>query len=75
MFGLTESPTIAGGRVPLRFELLSPAMRPVAVTQDIASFWQGGYRDVRRDPRGRYPKHPWPEDPAHAPPSRPGRVR
>ncbi len=63
MFGLLETPRLAGGRVPLIFHLLSPAQRPVAVTQDLASFWANAYADVRRDLRGRYPRHPWPEDP------------
>lgn len=60
-FGLTESPRIAGRRV--QFHLLSPAQRPVAVTDDLASFWAGPYQGVRKDMRGRYPKHAWPEDP------------
>lgn len=68
MFGLHESPTVAG--VPLLVHLLSPAGRPVAVTADLASFWRDGYRDVRAQLRGRYPKHPWPEDPAAAEPTR-----
>jgi ATP-dependent helicase HrpB len=63
MFGLTETPRLAGGRVPLTIHLLSPAQRPVAVTQDLASFWKNAYADVRKDLRGRYPRHPWPEDP------------
>lgn len=62
IFGLTESPSIAGRRV--QFHLLSPAQRPVAVTDDLASFWAGPYQGVRKDMRGRYPKHAWPEDPA-----------
>ena len=62
VFGLTESPSIAGRRV--QFHLLSPAQRPVAVTDDLASFWAGPYQGVRKDMRGRYPKHAWPEDPA-----------
>lgn len=61
VFGLTESPKIAGRRV--QFHLLSPAQRPVAVTDDLASFWAGPYQGVRKDMRGRYPKHAWPEDP------------
>ncbi|MEV6023216.1 ATP-dependent helicase HrpB [Streptomyces sp. NPDC052036] len=68
MFGLQESPTIAG--VPVLVHLLSPAGRPVAVTADLASFWRDGYRTVRAELRGRYPKHPWPEDPASAEPTR-----
>jgi len=54
------------GRVPLLVHLLSPARRPVQVTRDLAGFWQTSYFDVRKDLRGRYPKHPWPEDPASA---------
>ncbi|MEU1512673.1 ATP-dependent helicase HrpB [Streptomyces sp. NPDC005811] len=68
MFGLQESPRIAG--VPLLVHLLSPAGRPAAVTADLASFWKDGYRGVRAELRGRYPKHPWPEDPAGAEPTR-----
>lgn len=66
MFGLTETPRLAGGRVPLTIHLLSPAQRPVAVTQDLASFWQNAYAEVRKDLRGRYPRHPWPDDPLTA---------
>jgi len=66
MFGLTETPRLAGGRVPLTIHLLSPAQRPVAVTQDLASFWKNAYAEVRKDLRGRYPRHPWPEDPLTA---------
>ncbi|MFC9165032.1 ATP-dependent helicase HrpB [Streptomyces fungicidicus] len=68
MFGLQESPRVAG--VPLLVHLLSPAGRPAAVTADLASFWRDGYRGVRAELRGRYPKHPWPEDPATAEPTR-----
>ncbi|MFK0059588.1 ATP-dependent helicase HrpB [Streptomyces werraensis] len=68
MFGLQESPTVAG--VPLLVHLLSPAGRPAAVTADLASFWRDGYQQVRAELRGRYPKHPWPEDPAAARPTR-----
>ncbi|MGP3950630.1 ATP-dependent RNA helicase [Streptomyces sp. 7N604] len=70
LFGLQETPRIAGGRVPLLVHLLSPAGRPAAVTADLASFWRDGYRSVRAELRGRYPKHPWPEDPASAEPTR-----
>ncbi|MEU9226376.1 ATP-dependent helicase HrpB [Streptomyces massasporeus] len=68
MFGLHESPRVAG--VPLLVHLLSPAGRPAAVTADLASFWRDGYKGVRAELRGRYPKHPWPEDPAAAEPTR-----
>ncbi|MER5829571.1 ATP-dependent helicase HrpB [Streptomyces sp. NPDC002130] len=68
MFGLQESPRVAG--VPLLVHLLSPAGRPAAVTADLASFWRDGYKGVRAELRGRYPKHPWPEDPATAEPTR-----
>ncbi|MCW7943135.1 ATP-dependent helicase [Streptomyces hygroscopicus] len=68
MFGLQESPRISG--VPVVVHLLSPAGRPAAVTADLASFWRDGYRAVRAELRGRYPKHPWPEDPAAAEPTR-----
>ncbi|MFZ5723374.1 MAG: ATP-dependent helicase HrpB [Pseudomonadota bacterium] len=70
MFGATQTPAVAGGRVPLTLHLLSPAQRPVAVTRNLVTFWQQGYPDVRRDLRGRYPKHPWPEDPLSAVPQR-----
>ncbi|MDT0569612.1 ATP-dependent helicase HrpB [Streptomyces sp. DSM 3412] len=68
MFGLRESPVLAG--VPVLVHLLSPAGRPAAVTADLASFWRDGYRAVRAELRGRYPRHPWPEDPATAEPTR-----
>ncbi|MFE5492123.1 ATP-dependent RNA helicase [Streptomyces virginiae] len=68
LFGLAQTPRVAG--VPVLVHLLSPAGRPAAVTADLASFWQGGYRAVRAELRGRYPKHPWPEDPATAEPTR-----
>ncbi|WP_438276088.1 ATP-dependent helicase HrpB [Nitrobacter sp.] len=70
LFGLTTHPTIAQGKVPLVLELLSPAHRPVQVTRDLPGFWRGSYAAVRSDLRGRYPRHPWPEDPANAPPTR-----
>ena len=66
LFGLEETPRVGGGRVPVMLHLLSPARRPVQVTQDLAGFWRGAYHEVRKDLRGRYPKHPWPEDPTTA---------
>jgi len=69
LFGLTAHPAIAGGRVPLTLALLSPAHRPIQVTKDLPQFWRGSWRDVRTEMRGRYPRHPWPEDPAVAPPT------
>ena len=66
VFGLSETPTLLAGRVPVTMQLLSPAYRPVQVTRDLVSFWKNGYFDVRRDLRGRYPKHHWPEDPSTA---------
>lgn len=66
-FGLAESPRLLGGTVPVLFHLLSPARRPLAVTDDLTSFWSGPYAQVRAEMRGRYPKHPWPEDPWSAP--------
>ena len=65
-FGWTQTPRLAGGRVPLLLHLLTPARRPAAVTADLASFWAGPYRQVRAELRGRYPKHAWPEDPGSA---------
>jgi ATP-dependent helicase HrpB len=66
MFGATRTPTVLGGQLPVTVHLLTPAGRPAAITQDLAGFWAGSYQDVRRDLRGRYPKHPWPEDPTQA---------
>lgn len=70
LFGLNVHPSIAKGKIPLVLELLSPAHRPVQVTRDLPGFWRGSYAAVRSDLRGRYPRHPWPEDPASAPPTR-----
>ncbi|WP_063058691.1 ATP-dependent helicase HrpB [Nocardia sienata] len=67
VFGWTDTPRLADGRVPIVLHLLSPAQRPVAVTADLTSFWRTGWRGVRADLRGRYPKHAWPEDPATVP--------
>ena len=66
MFGCEETPVIADGAVPLVVHLLSPARRPLQVTQDLASFWRNGYDDVKKEMKGRYPKHPWPDDPLQA---------
>ena len=66
LFGMTETPRVAGGRVPLVIHLLSPAHRPVQVTRDLASFWRTGYFEVKKDLKGRYPKHYWPDDPLQA---------
>jgi ATP-dependent helicase HrpB len=70
MFGGAETPRVGGGRQPVLMHLLSPAGRPVQVTQDLAGFWDGSYRDVKKDMRGRYPKHHWPDDPINAAPTR-----
>jgi len=69
MFGVTEHPAIGPRRLPLRITLLSPAGRPVQVTTDLPGFWAGAYAEVRKDMRGRYPRHPWPEDPTAADPT------
>jgi ATP-dependent helicase HrpB len=70
VFGLDATPRIGNGRIPVTFKLLSPAQRPVQVTRDLAGFWRGSYADVRKDMRGRYPKHYWPENPLEAQPTR-----
>lgn len=69
LFGCSSTPTVLNGELPVTVHLLSPAGRPAAITRDLASFWTTGYRDVRRDLRGRYPRHPWPEDGANATPT------
>jgi ATP-dependent helicase HrpB len=69
IFGLSQTPTIAGGRVPLVIHLLSPARRPVQVTRDLAGFWRTTYFEVRKDLKGRYPRHYWPDDPLVATPT------
>jgi ATP-dependent helicase HrpB len=75
LFGLDRHPTIAAGRVPLVVELLSPAHRPVQVTRDLPGFWRGSYAAVKSDMRGRYPRHPWPDDPLAAPATRRAKPR
>jgi ATP-dependent RNA helicase HrpB len=75
MFGLTATPSIAAGRVALLLKLLSPAGRPVQVTRDLVSFWNRGYHEVKKDLKGRYPKHYWPDDPYAAQPTRRARPR
>ena len=75
LFGLAKHPAIAAGRVPLVLELLSPAHRPVQVTRDLPGFWRGSYADVKTDLRGRYPRHPWPDDPLTAPATRRAKPR
>jgi len=75
LFGLAQHPAIAGGRVPLVIELLSPAHRPVQVTRDLPGFWRGSYGEVKTEMRGRYPKHPWPDDPLTAPATRRAKPR
>lgn len=69
LFGLAAHPTIAAGTVPLILAITSPAGRPIQTTKDLPGFWAGSWRDVAKDMRGRYPKHPWPDDPASAAPT------
>jgi ATP-dependent helicase HrpB len=75
LFGLDRHPAIAAGRVPLVVELLSPAHRPVQVTRDLPGFWRGSYQAVKAEMKGRYPRHPWPDDPLRAPPTRRAKPR
>lgn len=75
MFGLTTTPAVGGGRVPITIELLSPAGRPVQVTRDLVSFWARGYAEVKKELKGRYPKHYWPDDPYQAQPTARARPR
>jgi ATP-dependent helicase HrpB len=75
LFGLDRHPAIAGGRVPLLIELLSPAHRPVQVTRDLPGFWRGSYAAVKAEMKGRYPRHPWPDDPIKAPATRRAKPR
>ena len=69
LFGLNVHPTVAGGRVPLTIAITSPAHRPIQTTRDLPAFWRGSWRDVAKEMRGRYPRHPWPDDPGSAPPT------
>ncbi|MBE0509075.1 MAG: hypothetical protein IBX50_20555, partial [Marinospirillum sp.] len=69
LFGQTETPRLVDGRVPVLIHLLSPARRPVQVTRDLAGFWAKTYFEVRKDLKGRYPRHPWPDDPLQAIPT------
>jgi ATP-dependent helicase HrpB len=75
LFGMDRHPAIAAGRVPLILHLLSPAQRPIQITRDLPGFWRGSWAAVRADMRGQYPKHPWPEDPLTAPPTRRAKPR
>ncbi|HWK01179.1 MAG TPA: ATP-dependent helicase C-terminal domain-containing protein, partial [Xanthobacteraceae bacterium] len=74
LFGTSAHPML-GGKIPLTFHLLSPAHRPIQTTKNLPAFWQGSWADVRRDMRGQYPKHPWPENPLEAPPTRRAKPR
>ena len=75
MFGLADTPAIAGGRVKVLLHLLSPARRPLQITQDLKGFWDGSYQQVKKEMKGRYPKHPWPDDPWNAVPTRKTKAR
>lgn len=75
LFGLARTPAVDDGRMPVVIHMLSPAQRPIAVTQDLAGFWARGYLDVKKDMKGRYPRHPWPEDPLAAAPTRRAKPR
>jgi ATP-dependent helicase HrpB len=75
LFGLADTPMIAGGRVKVLLHLLSPAGRPVQITQDLRGFWNTGYPLVKKDLKGRYPRHPWPDDPWNAVPTKRAKPR
>jgi len=75
LFGCAETPRVGDGRVPLTLHLLSPAHRPVQVTRDLAGFWRSSYFEVRKEMKGRYPRHPWPDDPLAAEPTRRAKPR
>ena len=70
LFGLAVGPMVCGGRIPVLLHLLSPAGRPIQVTRDLRGFWDGSYQQVKKELKGRYPKHPWPDDPWSAVPTR-----
>jgi ATP-dependent helicase HrpB len=69
LFGLTHHPSIANGKLPLTLHLLSPAQRPMQITRDLPGFWKGSWAAVKAEMKGRYPRHPWPDDPASAAPT------
>jgi ATP-dependent helicase HrpB len=75
VFGVRQTPSVGAGAVRVTFKLLSPAQRPVQITRDLEAFWQGSYADVRKQMRGRYPRHYWPENPLEAAPLRGVRPR
>jgi ATP-dependent helicase HrpB len=75
MFGAAATPAVADGRLPVVLHLLSPAGRPLQVTRDLAHFWQNVYQTVKKEMRGRYPRHPWPDDPLQAPATRRAKPR
>jgi ATP-dependent helicase HrpB len=75
MFGLAETPRVAKGRVPVILHLLSPARRPIQVTRDLKGFWNRTYAEVKKELKGRYPRHPWPDDPWNATPTRRAKPR
>ena len=69
LFGLTQHPSIANGKLPLTLHLLSPAHRPIQITRDLPGFWRGSWAAVKSEMKGRYPRHAWPDDPASAAPT------
>ncbi len=75
MFGCAETPRVLNGRIPVLLHLLSPAHRPLQVTRDLAGFWRTSYKDVQKEMKGRYPRHPWPDDPMEAEPTRRAKPR
>jgi ATP-dependent helicase HrpB len=75
LFGLSEGPAVLDGQLRVTLHLLSPAHRPLQVTRDLAGFWRTSYRDVQKEMKGRYPRHPWPDDPMRALPTRRAKPR